>query len=316
MPSKNKEQNPPRRHHIIPRAYLKRFCDSQGRISGYNVKNGKTFLAKPADVAFEKDRNTQIINGEPNPRVEVSLNMVETPGAECMRDIDNGIFPFYDREKREIMSLYLALLYSRTDEARNRTKQAIAAMSRATAQMLTTEGLTAMLRTRYGREPTEKEINKAETARERICSIQAQEFEVDANTHIDAMLRETNNLFQFFANRNWRVFRFKTPVLATNDDPIVLVGDPKMRPEWGVGVGTARHIFFALDPHKCLVLSNTDVEEGIFDLSLEIPDVVQVCRDVNAANWRQASKFIFRHPDFYPLGQWKPPATKDRQDPE
>lgn len=306
MPKK-KGQNIPRRHHIIPSSYLKRFCDASGMLSGLIISSGKVFNAKPADVAFERDRNMQTIDGEPDPRVEIHLGSVEQRGAEYMRDVDRGVFPFADQDKRSVMSLYLALLYSRTDAARDRTKEAIAALSRATHLVVTPEWVAKAIRKGGGEgDPTAEELSRAEAARQQVSNLQAHEFQVDNNYHIDSMLRETNNLFPFFANRNWRIFRFERPVLATNDNPIILVRNRKLPLEWGVGVGTARYIVFVLDPCQCLVLSNTDFEEGIFNLSLNVPDAVETVTDINDANWRQASKFVFRHPGYYPLGQWKP----------
>src|SRR5437899_8542632 len=56
--TKQGKANPARRHHVIPQLYLAGFTDSgekNGLLYAHDLRELKTWRAKPSNVAFEKD---------------------------------------------------------------------------------------------------------------------------------------------------------------------------------------------------------------------------------------------------------------------
>ena len=286
---------PPRRHHIIPDFYLRRFSRA-GTIQVIDRENGRSFPSSTKKVAVERDRHTRTGSGTADYEVEKELGRLEGIASGYLAAVDRGEFPFSDPDARLGMSLFLAFLHNRTDKTRHETRQLLASLAGPLLQMAPSAIIVQVLTKRRGRPPTDEEI-ATEQSRLRALgdTLTDTDIDVDRDYHINTMIRLSLTQVELFSQRRWGIVDLGLPVLLTSDAPVRLIRHRDLPPHYGVGVATARAIVVPLDPCKFLFLSDQPGDEGILAApSLEFANLS------NNTIWNGARRWVFHHPDHPP----------------
>src|SRR4051812_21292355 len=107
-----------RRHHYVPRFYLRLFCDPKGRLFVVDAKERKSFGAPPERVAMEKDFNRVDIDGVEPDALEKGYAKFESEVAPALTRIIN-LGTFTVEEDRALILNFIALLYVRNPQKRD-----------------------------------------------------------------------------------------------------------------------------------------------------------------------------------------------------
>jgi hypothetical protein len=110
-----------RKHHYIPAFYLRNFADSRGSIWVYDKLDQASLNPRPVnsksnstlDAGFKKDyhsfENSRGCN-DTNTIEDYLEHYWETPAAKMIAEINNGIFPYADKE---FIAYFIGLMFSR-----------------------------------------------------------------------------------------------------------------------------------------------------------------------------------------------------------
>lgn len=109
------KQNSSKKHHYLPRHYLKGFTNNDGSFFAYDKQTDKIFLTSPDSAFFENDLNTVVFpSGQSSTFIEDQYTEIER---QCWSSLDkirasNSKTPI-SFEDKEFLFLFLASLYWR-----------------------------------------------------------------------------------------------------------------------------------------------------------------------------------------------------------
>lgn len=120
--------NDPKLHHYVPQFYLRRFADAKGRLWVWDRDQDRTFTVKPDGVAAEAnfyfldelaaDGHDPFLLEKQFSHLESETALITEQWLSWLRELDYGdTIPIPD-ENRELISLYIALQFYRTADAR------------------------------------------------------------------------------------------------------------------------------------------------------------------------------------------------------
>jgi hypothetical protein len=119
----------PKLHHYVPQFHLRRFVDDSGRLWVWDRDEDRTFAVKPNSVAAEKDFyfvDELAANGHDPLTMEKQFSQLEGEVAqitgqwlEWLRELNPGEKIQIPGVNRELVSLYVALQFFRTADARD-----------------------------------------------------------------------------------------------------------------------------------------------------------------------------------------------------
>lgn len=292
----------PKRHHFVPRAYLRRFA--QGDTVLVRRRDSKIFPASSVNVAVEcgfyevpgpEDRKSS--------RIEQLLAQVDGLAARVMRSIDQtGQPPDEDTEDRLALAVFLALQITRTPEQRERVLLPRRVGDYAGDREITKELVAEFLEhEQLGFRPSD---NEASAAFDYISVALQEPDALTPEFAIDMMVRSVEQLVPRLAAMNWTLEVDRKGHLITSDLPIVIWRSPTARDQYeGVGVENAEELRFPLDPGKQLVLSKRGRAPTARINS-------QRALSCNADTAAACHRFIVGHPDRRSLLQAAPLAER------
>lgn len=254
------ERTQPRRHHLVPEFYLKRFTDAEGRVEvAERDELSRTFKANTRHALVQKDFYTLPgDSGEKDTDVEEFFgDVVERTGARSLRRIfDAGMFP-PPPGLRELLSMFFSFQFIRGEATRSTLLADYEATAKAVARLLTPEMAREHLR--ESREPDEP----PEPTDEEVADFIAFAHDTDgyrvtvdspAALHLGGVIELGEELVPYFARREWKVLEFANDAIITGDEPIVLFGNTPIAGREALGVGVARRIVFPIDPRRALLM--------------------------------------------------------------
>lgn len=284
----------PVRHHLIPAFYLRRFGDDKGQITVYQRATGKTFTTSIKNAAVESHFYTVTDQtGAPSFVVEERLSEIEGDAAAVFAKIDQGRFP--PRWKnRASLSLFLALLITRTREFRHQMEEMADFTQKVQLQGLSDDQIRERLSGR-GTAPTDEEVEQAAAM---LRNTESYRVLPSTTESIRTMLRlSVEQLAPIIRRMKWHLFVSPDPVFLTSDHPIGYFRTPTRDSHLrGTGLRTADEVYFPLDPSMVLVLSHKRTRTP--KRTFASPEAIE---QINRTIALSSYDTVFHHPAHNPL---------------
>jgi hypothetical protein len=307
--ARNLTNSVPRKHHIVPASYLRRW-EENGKIRVTEVETGRDFVTSPGRAARETDfykvESEDLDPAEMPPLLfELVLGHIEGWGKEA---IDHLLSPscVLDPEMAAKFAWFLAMQFTRGASFRRERQHLTNEFFKLQYSELSDEGIRRMLK-RQGGDPTGEMIASfrrfLDGLRDGSVTVEPQHAALVGEGGLAA-----SQIGEHFLARTWMVFETGR-VMITCDEPVVLIGGPGLPRHERAGVATAAVVLFPLDPSHVLALFRDDVAvrlgvrgpwgriaRGVLDPI----ETVDLCREVamNAHRWaferpskRRAAKF-------------------------
>jgi hypothetical protein len=254
----NTPANEPKRHHVVPEFYLRRFAvDGNVTLVDRNEPT-KRFTSSVENALVHKHFYSIDTEDGRDPGVETMLaEKIEGPAARApTRVVDQGkdwALPGL----RGPISMFLAFQFVRGPGSRHAAVEFFKAQTQQLALLMTPEMVRDQL-AKEGERPTDEEIDDL-IAFARDTSQYKIGVTSESNLHLDHALKTALELVPLIENRNWRLLEFEKPLLLTGDEPVALVGK-SLEPGEPLGLLRAREVVFATDPLHALVMVRPDLE--------------------------------------------------------
>lgn len=273
------------KHHTLPTFYLKRFADHKGLLSKWERTTNTWSPIRPKSASVEVD--FYIVNSEegPSDAIENALSVIEGRAAEVIQMIEAGTWPIPVKRKAQLAE-FLSLQRVRgtgfrfsvdrfTDEVADKVYylEGMARFRRLYSQ-------------EHGRPASQEELGAHARTIEKTRRVA-----MSQNAAIQTMLKMAadDDRLSTYTHRCWSLERANDPFLATADSPLSFwsANTPGF---WGEGELIADEITFPLDPHTCLVLRHSDVDEMITDIDLDR------VHELNKRSFEHAHGAVFEAP--------------------
>ncbi len=283
--------NRKQKHHIVPRFHLRAFAGSDRRLLVWDKEQGREFLAPPNTIAFQKNFYTLHLPEGPSDEAENALAQIEKMASPAFRKIREGTFP-PSQEDREIISVFLALQFSRGQVSRERTNESMTQVMQQTAQLIAQfypDSRIHSLMRDAGLETKPKDVAEARALLEEANF----STKMPSDFFVNVMFEPLLTYLPCFFERHW--FLVRGANFVTSDEPIVLIG--KRLGLYGPGLETADEILFAISPDLVLCLAHPETlakttlkREQLAELK---PQAIQRIQEIF---WHSARRFVYRHP--------------------
>lgn len=277
-----------RRHHLIPKFYLRRWADERNQIAVFPVDGSSPYLANVDNAGVEVDfYSVETEEGVWVDDVEaLVMGPVETAAGVAMRRVDEGLWPA-DLDARTGLANFLALQLVRGWRFREMTQSVADALVRGVNEHLARNPQAMSRALDYAGEPA-LSPDELEVQMRRMRDSANFEVVEHPNASIRAMLQIASEFVEAFGNMSWRLGDAVAGSFLTSDHPIGL-WHPESH-EYPVGLLNAREITLPLDPTKCMLLQWNREPELRWRASEE------EVRVLNALTAASASKQIYAHP--------------------
>jgi len=259
----------PRRHHFVPKFYLRRFANNDDQLLVTEAHHGgRQWTSAVSDVAVVGDFYTILLDdGSPSYLIEHILGAAEGEAQGAIARASFGVLFPPSPMDRVNLSMFLALQAVRGPGPR-RNAEALGDLVTKMQLSLIHDDDTARS---YLREALDEEPDD-DTVSSFMADLADPDFEVipHQNQAISLMLDSALEVASALLARRWMIGRFAKPCLITSDHPVTLYQHPMKRiPGVGVGLANADEVWFPLDRKHVLVLSNDqDAKEEVVDLPL------------------------------------------------
>lgn len=271
----------PRRHHYIPRFFLQRFAKDDMLIRVLADEPEERTLINTRHLAVVTDLYTTVIDdvGE-SVVVEKLLAVSDGLAVGPIRRLAIGSSLPPQEEDREILAMWLALLYVRGPK----TRRMLEVIGEFTSKLELQSQFLA--HAQEGASTTDRDWDLADA--------RAWIDDVNVVRHQNDYIRLIADLWQRIApviqGRRWTLFKYSEPGVLLPDNPMVVTGPESER---GVGIVNADRIYVPLDRRTVLALHNdTLMEQTIIrdagDLTID---------DMNQILVQQLANELYCHPD-------------------
>jgi hypothetical protein len=250
-------------HHTVTKAYLELFADAGGQIAVFDKKTGRAFETDPVRAAVISEFNT--VPGVQPDAIEKGLGQGEADAVKAIMKLQSGAFP--DPIERVAIARFVALHFVRSSAFRRYCDDLASSFQSWLHEM------TASL-AKNGAIPPEL--------------IGAPDLTFDQNDHVATMLEAIDSAWRDLYFRAWTVVELRD--MVTCDFPVWLNPKPELA-QFGVGIGTAEEVAFALGPSHALVLSHPYMGPDR-RLTLERDSETYLRQRI----WRSGDRFTFRRP--------------------
>jgi Protein of unknown function (DUF4238) len=296
--ARRNEQSAPRKHHLVPASYLRRWAENDViRVTDINAK--RTYVTSPEKAARETDfyrlEAAELDPDELPPLLfETLLATVEGWGNSAIDHLLS--LPQYpDPQAAANLASFLGFQFTRGVSHRESILHMANEGFKLRYRGVSDDWIRHELRRRTGTEPTNELVA---SSRQLLDEIQ------DGTVHVGPQVAALVGLAGesaitvggHFLNRAWVVCRTGSR-LVTCDEPVVLIGGPRSRRSERAGIATAGVIVFPLDPAHLLAMFRADIAfrlglDGwrngqLYSDDLDYVEVAELCREVvgNANRW-------------------------------
>lgn len=293
----------PKRHHFVPKFYLRNFADNKKRIRMYErASKKKPIVTSVSNAAVESGFYTVIEeSGEESQKVERLLAVIEGEAKAAIVRLLKGQFP-PDPESRNFLALFLALQILRTPEHRRQYEASVDYVQKVLLEGWTPDYAHERLE-QAGIKPSDEAVAEIMDV---VQNPDRYRFVPHQNEHIKIMLSVASQIASVIGARAWLLGHCKTTTFITGDHPVVWNSRPSETSRYvGVGIGNADEVYYPLDRHHVLALAppNTLPERPI-------PLVKDNVLFVNSLVAEYSHRWVFQHPDDEPVGHLIPATPR------
>lgn len=242
----------PRRHHLVPRWYLKRFATAKDRIGVHDRGAQKRYVATVRTAGAEVGFYDVNAEGLARDAVEQLLGRIEAPASGATRKLTTSGPTSLSATERSDVALFVATQLLRGADRRDFADAVTDALGKAHLVGATESALRDDYRRVVGADFSEADFSAW------------RDFVRDTDNYIIAnsgvvprlIVEHAAPYAAFLAfEYTWAVVRFPLPVLITCDVPVGLWREPGDTPWMGVvGMATADEVRVPLDPSHVLIL--------------------------------------------------------------
>ena len=255
------------RHHTVPRFYLRRFADYDGRLRAHNVVTDEILERQHVrNVAVERGFHTLAGSGDAAVDIEAAFGHVEGKLAEALRSIDRRFPP--TPAARATISTFVAFQFVRSARWRTITHDAISdglkwsgALEAAyILNSLSTEEATAYVRRRLN-----KDEMTADQAHGLLRDLRDQDYEleIDHGLHLRQLLDVLSDpdYAGWVSNRSWVMCHTDAQhEFLISDHPVAVWGSPQ--PGGGAGLSNAAELSLPVDRRRLLLMTLEPKDDG------------------------------------------------------
>lgn len=282
----------PRRHHLVPRWYLKRFATAKERIGVLDRGAQKRYVATVRTAGAEVGFYDVYADGLPRDAVEQLLGRVEAPASGATRKLTTFGPTSLSPTERSDVALFVATQLLRGADRRDFADAVTDAIGKARLVGATESALRDDYRLVAGSDFPEEDFS---AWRDFIRDTDS--YRISNSGVVPRLIVEHAAPYADFLTfeYTWVVMRFPLPVLITCDVPVGLWREPGDAPWMGVGMATADEVRVPLDPSHVLILRSKHAPgqsrpEGLYLGAGEVYGAVVE----SVLGW--AYRWVFMHP--------------------
>jgi hypothetical protein len=292
---KNAQGTPPRKHHLVPASYLRRWAE-EGQIRVTIIDEHRTFTTAPDKAARETDfyslAHEEIDPSEIPPLLmETVLSHLEGAAREATQILIDGSPQALTIEQRAEMSAHIAFQFTRGHAHREESRHLLAGMYRLQYAGYDDAKIRRHLEDR-GLEVTPPVLAQHRQFLDELASgdVWIGRPQVQEVSHSG---QSAEALVEYFFARNWVVYK-TPPILITCDEPVVPVGGPGSPRGERAGIATAGVIIYPLDPSHLLALFHPGLPPSL-PYELDTLETADINRELLGATARWAFERPSRH---------------------
>jgi len=283
-----------KRHHYVPRFYLRRFADEQQRLRVYRAHSQlPPIITAVKDAAVRTGFYKLDLTGPGDPTIlENELAKIEAASAKVIQRVCSARSWPPTQPDRGVLATHMGLQYMRTPEKRRSHEEMADTIEKVFYENMTADWARERLM-EIGESPTEDRIALIMDISEHPDRYR---FVLHPNEFLRSMVTVGLEVARLLGERSWWLGTSPGPAFATGDHLPVLFTRPEMRqPFKGVGLQGAEEIHFPLDRHHVLLMFPPGMPEKAFVLER---DNVTFTNSLIASS---SHRFVFRHPDDPPI---------------
>lgn len=253
----------PKRHHFVPKVYLKAWADQNNMVGLRRRQGTRHSLTNIGNVALVKGFHG---SGQEASDREAFFNEMEGRWPSLRAWLLIGKLSS-STERREV-ARFLAYQRLRTREERTRAEFHETALKFLSERPITAEAMQIFLVEQWGlKDPSPAEVQGACDYLE-IFRYSLEEEGQNLKIDSISMPGHADTYINIIDSYSWRVERMPSLSLFTSDSPVVYwrPRTPQDHIE-GIGLDNAREIWFPIDPQHLLVLTKTSGKSGIWSVS-------------------------------------------------
>ncbi|SED11513.1 Protein of unknown function [Streptomyces sp. 3213] len=282
-----------RRHHTVPKFYLRRFADARDQLMRVPIDAGKPHLCSVDDATVRKDFYSYTDeHGQLDDSPEDALGAMETQAAEVFRQVLDADWWPLPATARATLAEWVATQFVRGPADR----QAHSEMYDQLVKMQIAIGGKAALRDHLVEigegEMTDEELDEAW---QQMTDFSSYTIDAPVNEHLESLGHRITVATAILSTRTWALARFQRKTLITSDHPVILVRDAETPNFMGVGLANALTVAVPLDRHTSLIMLPPGGRDS------RTPPSAAMAKDLNRRVAWNARSAVFHHPDDGPL---------------
>lgn len=292
-----------KRHHTVPKFYLRGFADENERIATVPLSGQKPFIQSITKTATENRFYSLPGHPDGDDAFEKALSQLEGATARIIEEIKRGVWPLSPAD-RFTLGYFIAIQVARSPVQRRNSEQLAADVARMEIGLGGKENVKGWAKRKLGRDLTDEE---AEQVWEQATQPDGPPITLARRDLIEHMVKVAGDLTKYIVGRPWLLLRFDRRSLITSDDPVGLVAhlEDDDTAWMGTGFMTAWGITFPLTRKLGLVASDPMVVADfvpVEDLHAGKGDRAELGTTayeklINGHTAGGASLWLYRHPD-------------------
>lgn len=264
---------PPRRHHLLPQFYMRRFTNEKGQVRVVERATGKDYTTATTNVFVERDYYTVSSEDAEDDHglIEGLYAQVEGVVAPIFDQLCHGDFPLGGQERSEFAS-FMALQVTRGRQHREMVQNMTDVLGREMLKMAADQppGYWEKVRAEWEANPVGPEPPPPLTDEQREMLRAGTAFEIKPSREhiIEMSFVAVEEMTFLFMSMTCRLVTFDEPCLFTSEHPVSYWRPPSpMNAFYGIGPATSQEVRMPISPTRALVLTPPELGRKPFDIS-------------------------------------------------
>ncbi len=279
--------NTPKRHHYVPRFYLKHFTDADGFIWAYDRKTKEYRRQSIKNTAVQQNYyKVRTKNGD-DAGIERLFSLIEGNAAKAIKKIKNK--KTLDINERQYLAAFVSFQITRVPDYRKEINETMEKL----IKMINKDRFSSVREAKEVIEQHGEKLQKKPTPEEIYEFVQKGEYGVKIPREFAAksMLRMGNEFVPLFLSMKWEFwYAHKQSAFITTDNPFTIIPSSNHDKFRGVGLATpGANKIMPLGKDVCLFIR--ELGEDMFGKTVEKKSV----RGVNIWSAITSDRFIYSH---------------------